>query len=135
VAGLSASSCLYDGGNGIDYPRWPWIPGATPNFQGNPSGGTKLPACAAFAPLTGTLADGTPTSTFVWGLGNAVGKPSFQTPSADLIDPLFEPIGTTDANGRPGIGLHPYSWGWVSSNRYQFSQVQKQLGLPLSCSQ
>jgi hypothetical protein len=140
VEGLTSVFCNYNGGDGIDYSRWPWIPGATPDFHGNPSGGTKLPASAAFAPLTATNADGSATSPFVWGLANTTGKDSgLQTPSSDLTDWLFKPLGTNDgAGGHVGIGLYPeqfYSWGWVSSNRYQFSQIQKQLGYPLSCVQ
>jgi len=139
VDGLTSVFCNYNGGTGIDYDRWPWIPGATPDFHGNPSGGTKLPASAAFAPLTATNADGSATSPFVWGLGNTTGKDTgLQTPSSDLTDWLFEPLGAQDKAGHVGIGLYPeqfYSWGWVSANRYQFSQIQTQLGYPLSCAQ
>ncbi len=62
VDGLTSVGCIYNGGNGIDYSRWPWIPGATVDFHGYQSGGTKLPASAAFAPLTATNADGSATS-------------------------------------------------------------------------
>ena len=140
IDGLHEVSCLYSGGNGIDYSRWPFIPGATPNFHGNPSGGTALPASAAFAPITGTTATGAPMTPFVWGLGNTTGKDSgLQTPSADLTDWLFKPLGANDGTGgRVGIGLYPeqfYSWGWVSANRYVFTDIEKQLGYPLSCYQ
>jgi hypothetical protein len=136
--GLHQITCAYNGGSTY-YDRWPFIPGATPDFHGNPSGGTPLPDSAVLTPITGTNADGSPVTSVVFGLGNATGNEGLQTPSSDLTDSLFRKIGTTDQNGNnPGIGLYPqqfYSWGWLSANRYQFSDIQKNLNYPASCHQ
>jgi hypothetical protein len=118
IAELNSYSCLY-GGYPAEYARWPFQPGATPSFSGGPTGGRALPASAAFAPATGTNADGSIQTSYIWGLGNAVGSESLQTPTSSLTDQLF----TSVAAG--GVGLYPeqfYTWGWSNANRYPISQ-------------
>lgn len=136
AAGLNSVICIYGNYPG-EYDRWPFRPGAVPDLRGNPSGGQALPDSAAFAPLTTTAADGTPSSPFVWGLGDPVGKESFQVPSASLTDLLFLPV-TQTLNGSSGVGLTKeqfYSWGWVSGNRFSMADyIQKAaLDYPTIC--
>jgi hypothetical protein len=117
INGVNNYSCEY-GGYPYEYFRWPFQPGATPSFHGGPSGGTPLPADAAFAPLTATASDGTPSSPFIWALGDATGQDWFQTPSSQLMNDVFNSV----RDGGAGLTKEQfYSWGWVSSNRYPIS--------------
>jgi hypothetical protein len=117
INGVNDYSCEY-GGYPYEYFRWPFQPGATPSFHGGPSGGTPLPADAAFAPLTATASDGTPSSPFIWALGDATGQDWFQTPSSQLMNDVFNSV----RDGGAGLTKEQfYSWGWVSSNRYPIS--------------
>jgi hypothetical protein len=120
IDGINTFSCTY---SLAGFEQW-----ANPFVS---SGGTKLPASAAFTPIVGTNADGTPVSSYMYGLGNATGHQNLQTPSASLTDPLFQSVD----NG--GVGLNQeqfYTWSWDSSNRKDILKLEgKPLGYPDKC--